>query len=140
MDRRPAALGLLPLLLLAAPARADTLIPFHTPSGNIHCMALVGEGGSLVDCEILETDAPPPLPRPADCELDWGSRYLLGVRTRGEMACAGDTVRDPHGMVLPYGSSALFGEIACTSSERGLECRNPAGGGFVLSRARQELH
>jgi hypothetical protein len=134
------AILLAALLPLAGAARADTLIPFHTPSGNIHCMGLVGEGGSLVDCEIIELGTAPLRPCPADCDLDWGHRFLLGVRTHGEMVCAGDTVRDPHGMVLPYGSRAQFGQITCASSERGLECRNPSGGGFFLSRTRQALY
>ena len=48
-------------------------------------------------------------------------------------------MRDPNGAVLPYGSVARFGGIACQSSERGLECRNAQGGGFFLSRAAQQL-
>src|SRR4051812_19628613 len=122
---KPASLAVLALVLLpaAGSARADTLVPFHTPSGNIHCMAVVGDGGSLVDCEVLEMTSGPLLPRPKDCDLDWGHRFMVGVRTRGEMVCAGDTVRDPNGMVLNYGSSSDFGDITCTSSERGLECR-----------------
>lgn len=131
------AVAVLPVAVLPGAGRADTLIPFHTPSGNIHCMGLVGEGGALVDCEVIDLAGPPAAARPADCEGDWGHRFLVGSRTRGEMVCAGDTVRDPYGMVLPYGSEGRFGDIACRSSEQGLSCRNPAGHGFTLSRARQ---
>ena len=126
------------LLTLGGAAGADTLTAFHTPSGNIHCLGLVGEGGALVDCEIVETEGPIP-PRPADCELDWGRRFLVTEVTGGERICAGDTVRDPHGAVLPYGSSLGLGAITCLSTREGLECFNPEGHGFFLSRRLQRV-
>ena len=132
------------LLALAFPAgvaRADTLTAFHTPSGNIHCLGIMGAEGAFVDCELIERDNPVPLlARPADCDLDWGQRFTISEAGPAAMACHGDTVRDPNGAVLPYGASLRFGSIACASSERGLECRNASGHGFFLSRARQALY
>ena len=125
-------------LALGGAARADTLTAFHTPSGNIHCLGLAGEGGAVMDCEIIESDAPLQ-PRPAGCDLDWGHRFLVTEVTPGEMVCAGDTVRDPHGAVLPYGSSLGLGRITCTSTREGLECVNPSGHGFFLSRRQQRV-
>ena len=49
-------------LLVAGPVAADTLTPFHTPSGNIHCMGLASEGGALVDCEVIEMTSGPAAP------------------------------------------------------------------------------
>ena len=126
------------LLALGTGAGADTLTAFHTPSGNIHCLGLVGGGGAVVDCEIVETDAALP-PRPADCDLDWGHRFLMTEVTPGERVCAGDTVRDPHGAVLPYGSSLSLGAVTCLSTREGLECFNPSGHGFFLSRRLQRV-
>ena len=133
-----AALLATALLAFAEGAGADTLTAFHTPSGNIHCLGLVGEGGALVDCEIVETEGSLP-PRPAGCELDWGHRFLVTEGTSGEMVCAGDTVRDPHGAVLPYGSSLSLGAVTCLSTREGLECFNPSGHGFFLSRRLQRV-
>jgi hypothetical protein len=36
-------------------------------------------------------------------------------------------------------SPACTGGITCTSSEKGLECRNGDGHGFFLSKGKQEL-
>jgi hypothetical protein len=121
-------------------AQADDLTFFHTPSGNIHCLAVASAAGNIMDCEILaKVEAQPIAPRPADCELDWGNRFALGETGEAQLGCAGDTVRDDSGATLAYGNSFALGRITCASSEKGLECRNGDGHGFFLSRARQEL-
>lgn len=126
--------------LLAGPADADTLASFHTPSGNIHCLGIDGAEGTFVDCEILSKDDPAPLlPRPAGCDLDWGHRFVVPGTGPATMGCAGDTVRDPNGAVLPYGRSLRVGPIACSATEQGLTCRNAQGHGFALSRAAQHI-
>ena len=127
---------LLPLLLLAGAASADTLTTFQTPSGNIQCLGGEGAYGTFVDCDIFETaTGRPALPMPADCDLDWGHRYTVGETGPGGMGCVGD----PNGAVLPYGQSFRFGAITCSSSEQGLECVNAEGRGFFLSRAAQRV-
>jgi hypothetical protein len=122
------------LLLLAAPAAAQDAF-FQTPSGNIQCYA----GGDFVDCEVLESDVAPPLPRPLDCDLDWGSRFTVGDVGPGAMACHGDTLRGQGYPVIPYGSSIEVGAITCVSEEAGLQCLNRDGGGFALSRRGQRI-
>jgi hypothetical protein len=126
-------------IVLAGVAQADTLTAFHTPSGNIHCKALVGEGGAIADCEILDVTGPPPLPRPFGCEAEWGRRVMVTEVTPGEMVCEAGTLRDPHGLVLNYGSSVGIGDITCRSSQQGLECVNRQGPGFFLSRASRRV-
>jgi hypothetical protein len=128
------------LLVTAAPARADTLASFHTPSKNIHCLAVTGEGGASIDCEILEKASSRPLtPRPPDCDLEWGNRFEVGETGKGTLACTGDTVRDDAGITLGYDTSFTANSITCTSTQRGLTCLNSEGHGFFLSRAKQQL-
>lgn len=131
---------LLWVALLPGAASADTLTFFHTPSGNIQCLGVVGATGSFVDCDIFETaTGRPALPRPPACDLDWGHRYTVGEAGPGGMGCVGDTVADPNGAVLPYGATLGFGAITCSSGEHGLECVNADGRGFFLSRASQRV-
>ena len=128
------------LLALASPTRADTLASFHTPSNNIHCLAVTGEDGAAIDCEILEKASDRPLtPRPPDCDLEWGNRFELGETGKGTLACTGDTVRDDTGITLGYDTSFTANSITCTSTQRGLTCLNSEGHGFFLSRARQQV-
>ena len=138
MRRAPLlALALLPLGSLAP---AETLTAFHAPSDNIHCLHVEDAEGNFVDCEILETDSAEPLvPRPSDCDQGWGHRFLVEDVGPARMVCAGDTVQDPAGAVLPHGQGIRFGAVTCASSEEGLECRNAEGYGFFLSRAMQQV-
>jgi len=133
---RHAALRLAPFLalLLAWPALAQDGF-FQTPSGNIQCLGAEG----FVDCEIIRSETAPPQPRPFDCDLDWGTRFGVGETGPGVMPCHGDTLRGQGYPVLGYGRSATFGSVTCTSQERGLECVNRDGGGFLLSRRDQRL-
>jgi hypothetical protein len=136
------SLALLPLLLLASPAFAQKgpWVTFHTPSGNIHCLAADDpDMGTFVDCELREITTSPLQPRPAWCDLDWGHRFSLSEYGTAEMGCAGDTVVDSGGQVLPYGRTIRFGAITCESQETGLTCSNAEGHGFSLARAEQGI-
>ncbi len=128
------SLALLLLATPATPALAQDAF-FQTPSGNIQCYA----GEDFVDCEIIESDVPPPLPQPADCDLDWGSRFTVGDVGPGAMVCHGDTLRGQGYPVLGYGASLEVGAVTCSSEESGLTCLNRDGGGFTLSRRGQRL-
>ncbi|EYD77303.1 hypothetical protein Rumeso_01010 [Rubellimicrobium mesophilum DSM 19309] len=131
---------LLAVALVPAGAAADTLTFFRTPSDNIHCMGVQGADGTFVDCEILQrNDSRPLMPRPADCDLEWGDRFTVSSTGPAGLGCHGDTVRDPNGAVLPYGQAVRFGPIACSVTEQGLTCQNASGHGFFLSRAAQQL-
>ncbi len=128
------------LFALSIPAQSDELISFHTPSNNIHCMGIVSTTGNSIDCEIRKIESVTPvLPKPADCELDWGQRFTVSQSGPAMLVCHGDTVQDPNGMVLDYGKSFSLEGLVCTSSEMGLECKNSEKHGFFLSRARQAL-
>lgn len=130
----------LALLAWLTPAAAMELRSFRTPSDNIHCMYIADEGRNSVECELRErTNKDPALPKPADCDLEWGSRFALDEHGEAGMVCHGDTLLNPGAPVLHYGRSNHLGEIWCRSSPSGLSCRNPDGHGFTLSRAAQEL-
>ena len=140
MKRTLTIVVVLAISALASPARADTLTAFHTPSKNIYCLASESEDANFMDCEILVmTRQAPLMPRPDDCDLEWGNRFDLGEEGEGYLACTGDTVRDDSGVEVAYGTEFKAGTITCTSSEKGLECRNSGDHGFFLSKGKQEL-
>ncbi len=126
------------LHLLATPVLADDFIFFHSPSGNINCMLMSGEDASGVRCDMLEF-TPSFRNRPADCDLDWGDAFEVGVIGRGTLSSHGDTVIDPGSMELGYGASATLGEFTCLSEETGVTCTNGRGHGFAISKVSQKL-
>lgn len=121
-----------------APARAqgDTGsgdFSFRSPSNNIFC-AIDSQGAR---CDIRDKAWQPP-PKPADCDLDWGSS--MAVTAQGAVfVCAGDTVEDDKAPPLPYGGIVERGDIRCRSEESGMACEHvPSGSRFLLSRERYE--
>jgi hypothetical protein len=128
-------------LAIANTATAMDLQSFRSPSDNIHCMFITDdEGRSSVECELRSrTNTGPALPRPADCDLEWGSRFALDAKGIAGMVCHGDTLVDPSAPVVGYGEQLSAGGIACRSAETGMTCKNGKGRGFSLSRAKQTL-
>ena len=104
---------------------------FETPSHNIGCYISRHDAR----CDIRERSWSPP-PEPRYClkaGVDFGQGLVVGPH-RAEFVCAGDTsLGGP--VVLPYGSYAQRGTLACVSRTAGITCRNSANGhGFFLSR------
>jgi hypothetical protein len=117
------------LLLFAAPAQAQSIVMFSSPTKNIGCA--IDSGG--VRCDIREKNWRPP-PKPASCELDWGFGLTLDRRGRGRYVCAGDTVLGSR-RTLAYGSSVRRGRFRCVSRVRAMRCVNRRNGhGFALSK------
>jgi hypothetical protein len=131
---------LLAVLALAAPLplAAQDLVPFRSPSDNIHCLIVDMADWQGVRCDIADY-TPSFRKSPADCDLDWGGAFEVGARGRAVVACVGDTVRDPGAPVLGYGQQVDGPGITCTSLRSGMTCMNADGHGFTLSRALQEL-
>ncbi|MCH9808853.1 MAG: hypothetical protein K0U74_14085 [Alphaproteobacteria bacterium] len=131
------------LLVIPAVAHGGDFHRFRTPSDNIHCLAEVATAkneSTYIACDIRNTSGNPPArPRPKDCDLDWGQRFEVGSNGSAALICASDWVGSDTSPVLGYGSSLRFGRITCSSSKRGLECKNKAGGGFFLSRKVQRI-
>ena len=75
-------------------------------------------------------------PKPASCELDWGSGVVVGRHGRAEIVCAGDTTLG-EGRHLAYGDAIARGRFRCVSRRRGMRCVNRRNDhGFALSRER----
>ena len=111
----------------------DTLLSFRSPSGNIGCSLSDDAGSSGARCDIGEHTWSSP-PRPADCELDYGSGLSISDGL-ADFTCAGDTVLGS-GHVLAYKASIRFGAFVCDSDESGVTCSNTSTKhGFFLSRA-----
>jgi len=121
---------------------------FKTPSGNVQCDYGYFNGSraneSFVQCGIVSGLKPPPPRRGPKCSVS--NRVTLGVKGRahtGRSICPGEDEGDAgpfagqgFAKVLAYGASWHGAGLRCTSELEGLTCRNPAGHGFFLSRAR----
>ena len=130
--------GAVAVLACVSPAHAET-VNFRSPSDNIHCAYDDYDGTPYIRCDIANF-TPTIRGRPADCDLDWGDAFEITPRARrGAVVCHGDTVRSPDAETLPYGQSFARGGLTCLSERSGLTCRNRAGHGFSLSRARQKV-
>jgi hypothetical protein len=122
-----------------APALAQD--GFRSPSGNIHCQFFAGAsaGDATIRCDLRQISNRP-LPRPRDCDLDWGQAFEISVLAkRGTPLCYGDTVQDNRLPVLPYGQNWQRAGLTCISEQSGISCRNASGHGFTLSRAAQNV-
>ena len=131
------------LLLLSAVALAGSSGTAHaatsgflkTPSANIVCFW----SSDGIDCTIKSGLKPAPKKR--DC-TDFGdfttNRLFLGRTGKPHpVTCSGDVgpvAGEKQAKVLGYGKSKSFGRLKCTSTTKGLTCRNRTHG-FFLSRA-----
>lgn len=116
----------------------DRAIGLQTPSGNIHCQYFSYDKQTSLRCDIGQIAARPP--RPADCELDWGSAFEVSARGHNaQRICHGDTVMDTSLPVLAYGGIWQRGGFTCTSDQAGLTCFNADRHGFSLSKAKQDI-
>jgi hypothetical protein len=118
----------------AAPAGAENLVGFTSPSGNIGCYV----DTHYVRCDIAGRDWVAP-PRPADCELDYGQGIAFAAGEAPAFVCAGDTALRA-GDPLEFGQSVDAGAMSCTSLESGITCRDTStGAGFMISRQEYAL-
>ncbi|CAN5839316.1 hypothetical protein BH10ACT9_BH10ACT9_55310 [soil metagenome] len=120
--------------LCAAPAGAEGLVGFTSPSGNIGCFIDV----DYVRCDIAERSWTPPA-RPADCEFDYGQGIAFAAGEAPAFVCAGDTSLWA-GPALAFGESLSAGSMSCQSLETGITCRDDSTGtGFTISREEYSL-
>ena len=124
-------------ILLASPALAQE--GFRSPSGNIHCQFFAADGDATIRCDLRQISNRP-LPRPRDCDLEWGQAFEISARAaRGAPLCYGDTVQDNRLPALPYGQTWQRAGLTCISEQSGVSCRNARGHGFTLARAGQRV-
>ncbi len=125
-------------LLFAAGAQADVWT-FETPSENIQCVVGESPDSSDLSCTIIERSGSPALPRPADCQSDWGHDFFMTDTGAVRMLCQPLRISRNGFDRADYGVTGRFGGFVCHSSQRGLECKNEVGHGFFLSRAVQKI-
>jgi hypothetical protein len=128
------------MLMLPTASLADGF-GFMTPSGNIYCNGHVGGGGGI-GCTIVERNGAPAQPKPASCKGVWGHDFELNGSGAAKMSCdtwPGGPQRVDYTDIAPYGVSADFGDITCTSKKTGFSCKNKSGHGFFLSRRSQKI-
>jgi hypothetical protein len=101
---------------------------FHTPSGNIGCIAFSGN----LRCDIAQKSWHGPAPSKS-CPLVRGDSFTMGASSRPVWTCHGDTVLH-QGRALAYGKTWRSGPFTCKSRINGLTCTNRKGHGFFLSR------
>jgi hypothetical protein len=112
---------------------------FRSPTGNIHCQFFAFDGDAVIRCDLRQVSNRS-LPRPRNCDLEWGQAFEISARAaRGTPLCYGDTVQDNGLPVLPYGQSWQRAGLTCLSEQSGVSCRNARGHGFTLSRAAQRV-
>ena len=124
----------------AGPAAAQRITldnGFRSPSGNIHCQYF--DTDSVLRCDLKQI-ANRPLPRPRDCENEWGQAFeVFGRKNESGPICYGDTVMDDRLPVLGYGERWQRGDFVCHSERTGVSCLNSLGAGFELSRSAQTI-
>ncbi|SDE52364.1 hypothetical protein SAMN05421538_107143 [Paracoccus isoporae] len=121
----------------AATAASADGYGFRTPSGNIYCNGSV-EADEIL-CSIVERSGPPAAPDSGACPAVWGHHVRLDRNGPAQIICGPPPRKSSYSDVADYGVSARFGQIACRSEKTGLQCENPAGHGFLLSRAAQRI-
>ena len=126
------------LILLATPAAAD-VFTFETPSENIQCSVGLEAGFSDIYCTIIVRQGPPALPRPANCNSDWGHAFMMMNRGPVEMQCTPLDTNKGGFDRAEYGVTGEFGGFVCQSERTGLTCQNEDGHGFFLSRRQQTV-
>jgi hypothetical protein len=133
-----------------SPAKQPDFGGFRTPSGNIFCNNAVGEGAKrnpvyFLQCAI-KSGLKPPAPRkgPRCTRALWVSMVGSGHAAWSGSTCPGRD--EPQGpiiqqakQVLRYGQHWSWRGMSCSSTFRGLTCRNRSGHGFFMSRALTRL-
>lgn len=112
--------------LVVAPAADAGFKPFQTPSKKIQCAYITGDG----------------MPAQIRCDLFFLNDRAVVLTHKGKprKIRITDTVGDPLGKVLKYGTTTRFGDFSCTSRESGLTCRSRRSShGFTVSRQMQKL-
>jgi hypothetical protein len=128
---------------LAASASADssTRLPgFRSPSGNISCLFLADRPATLL-CKVAHADYAKELQDrcmgPTGAGVDWHGFELSAAR-KGMIVCSGGALYPgtdrPSYVTLPYGKTWRQKMFSCSSRVTGVNCSNPNGHGFFLSR------
>ena len=116
---------------------SNAFADFQSPDGNVIC----GDVGGMLMCYLHKQDnKKPALPKPKDCDGDWGDMFSLEARGKAKIECSFDYPFQTQGVkTLPYGSSIKGSGWQCMSEKTGMICKNSQGHGFTLNRKKQTL-
>jgi hypothetical protein len=139
MTHRLTPIFLATFLLVTATCavHAQDIPGFQSPSKNIACIYFEFDGHKALRCDV--GDKVWRLPKPANCEQDWGNSFEVDATGAAGPSCTGDTQIGQPLRILPYGEVWQRSGITCKSEESGITCFNADRHGFSLSRAKQEV-
>jgi len=114
---------------------SKSLTGITSPSGKIAC--LLTPGPTTARCDVQGSRWA--VATPSSCPQAYGDSAEVGPRT-SRLTCHGDTVFGaPDQVTLPYGQTARYRTIVCTSAPAGITCRNALGHGFTVSPTAYKL-
>ncbi len=114
---------------------AKSLTGIQSPSGHIACLLTDDPVAARCDVQNAHWSAP----KPARCTMAYGDSAEVGTR-KADLTCHSDTVFGaPDLVTLPYGQSAKYHDLYCTSRTTGITCWNALGHGFTVSRESYKL-
>ena len=115
-------------------------IDFRAGNGRIYCGgdAKVSGLAQGVSC-LTEIKGKPVLPRPNDCDLEWGGTFFLGKTGKADMVCHSDFPFNPKGRILKDGETVKGNGWQCTASSSKVICSNQDKHGFEISQKMQKL-
>ena len=146
-----------------APVSKPEIVAFQSPSKNIFCIfSNAGENssGAEISCEINQFtpsfDKAYAATRSEEecvaggcgCEPKGLKRYQISANSpAGQNFCPAFDLYDPVDgsiaakdiITLAYGSAFQKNGLSCLSEQTGVTCKNPAGHGFSLSKAKQQV-
>jgi hypothetical protein len=131
-------------LVSASLSAATTLPGFRSPSGNISCLVIPSAGSTpaALLCTLAHADYAKTLQTrclgPTGAGVDWHG-FLLPAARKGTVNCSGGALYNPAKQhpsytTLAYGKTWRHKMFSCTSAVTGVNCSNPSGHGFFVSR------
>lgn len=115
-------------------------IDFRAGNGRIYCGGdtTIPDLAQGVSC-LTQIKGKPVLPRPNDCELEWGGTFFLGKTGKVDMICHSDFPFNPQAPILKNGETVKGNGWQCTASGSGVTCINQDKHGFKISQEMQKL-
>ena len=115
-------------------------IDFRAGNGKIYCGgdAKTSDLAQGISC-LTEIKGKPVLPRPKDCDLEWGGTFFLGKTGKADMVCQSDFPFNPKARILKDGETVKGNGWQCTASGSEVTCSNQDKHGFKVSQKMQKL-
>ena len=119
-------------------SNSDSFISFRTANDAIYCSGDLPGLNPKVEC-VTKIKGKPILPRPKDCEFEWGELFSVGATGKASLVCASDTPAVPDSPILKEGGTIKGKGWQCTASGDSLTSSNKEKHGFKISQAKQKL-